>query len=120
MMVGTSHRPDAISMPGVILSQLVTPTHPSKQWALTISSTQSEMVSLEAKRITHAGMAHRYAVAYARDTEDERDAACLDDPLPDLVDELVEMDVTWNDVVLGVRNADERLREVRVGQTQLP
>ncbi|KAF5060074.1 hypothetical protein DSECCO2_329350 [anaerobic digester metagenome] len=45
MMVGRSRRPAAISMPGVILSQLVTPTQPSMQCACTMISTQSEMTS---------------------------------------------------------------------------
>jgi len=65
-------------------------------------------------------MAHGYAVAYARDTEGERDPAGLYDALPDLVNELIEMDVTGDDVVLGVRNADERLRKVCVRQTNCP
>ena len=44
---GTFMRPAAISMPGVTLSQLETPTHPSRAWPSTMTSQQSEMTSLE-------------------------------------------------------------------------
>ncbi len=43
--VGMSSLSDAISMPGVILSQLVMHTMASAQWALTMYSTESAMIS---------------------------------------------------------------------------
>src|SRR5699024_4531832 len=42
---GTSNRSAAISMPGVILSQLEMQTSASAQWALTMYSTESAMMS---------------------------------------------------------------------------
>ena len=44
---GTFMRPAAISIPGVTLSQLETPTHPSSAWPSTMTSQQSDMTSLE-------------------------------------------------------------------------
>src|SRR5690606_34941891 len=45
--VGMLRRSDAISMPGVILSQLEMHTMASAQWALTMYSTESAMISRE-------------------------------------------------------------------------
>ena len=44
---GTFILPMAISIPGVTLSQLLTPTHPSRAWPSTMTSQQSDMTSLE-------------------------------------------------------------------------
>ncbi len=44
---GTFILPAAISMPGVTLSQLETPTQPSRAWPSTMTSQQSEMTSRE-------------------------------------------------------------------------
>ncbi len=65
-------------------------------------------------------MPHGYSIADARDAENERDAASLDYALPHLIDQLVKVNVTGNDVILGVRYADERFRKVLVGQTDRP
>ena len=43
--VGMLRRSDAISMPGVILSQFEMQTMASAQWALTMYSTESAMIS---------------------------------------------------------------------------
>ena len=45
--MGMLRRSDAISMPGVILSQLEMQTMASAQWALTMYSTLSAMISRE-------------------------------------------------------------------------
>ena len=47
--VGMLRRMEAISMPGVILSQLEMHTSASAQWALTMSSTASAMISREGR-----------------------------------------------------------------------
>ena len=47
---GTSMRAAAISMPGMILSQLGMQTMPSKQWARIMVSTQSAMSSREGRQ----------------------------------------------------------------------
>ncbi len=49
MMAGMFILPAAISIPGVTLSQFVTPTHPSKVWALFMTSTQSAITSLDGR-----------------------------------------------------------------------
>ena len=46
-MAGMSRRIAAISMPGVILSQLEMHTMASAQWALTMYSTESAIMSRE-------------------------------------------------------------------------
>ena len=48
-IVGTLHRIAAISMPGTILSQLGMQIIPSKQWALSIVSTESAMSSRDGR-----------------------------------------------------------------------
>ena len=48
-MVGILRRIDAISMPGVILSQLLMQTSASAQWALTMYSTLSAISSREGR-----------------------------------------------------------------------
>src|SRR5690606_1429627 len=47
--VGTFRRSAAINMPGVILSQLEMQTRASAQWALTIYSTESAIISREGR-----------------------------------------------------------------------
>ena len=48
-MVGMFRRMAAISMPGVILSQLEMHTSASAQWALTMYSTESAMISRDGR-----------------------------------------------------------------------
>ncbi|SPU26665.1 Uncharacterised protein [Candidatus Bartonella washoeensis] len=48
-IVGIFNRKEAINIPGVILSQLEIQTSASAQWALTIYSTESAMISREGK-----------------------------------------------------------------------
>ena len=48
-IVGMLHRIAAISMPGTILSQLGMQIIPSKQWALSIVSTESAMISRDGR-----------------------------------------------------------------------
>ncbi len=48
-IVGMLHRIAAMSIPGTILSQLGMQIIPSKQWALTIDSTESAMISRDGR-----------------------------------------------------------------------
>ena len=59
---GMLSRSAAISMPGVILSQLEMHTSASAQWALAMYSTLSAIISRRRQRIEHAVVAHGDAV----------------------------------------------------------
>ena len=61
-MVGMLSRIAAISMPGVILSQLEMHTRASAQWALTMYSTASAMMLARRQAVEHAVVAHGDAV----------------------------------------------------------
>ena len=91
-----------------------------EQWALTISSTQSAIGLPRGERVSHPGVAHGDAVADAGDTEHERDPSGLDDPLLDLLHQLIEVDMTRDDIVPGVGDADERLGHVLGGHSRRP
>ena len=76
---GMFRRMAAISMPGVILSQLEMHTMASAQCALTMYSTLSAMMSRLRQRIQHAVMAHGDTVVHGNRVElFGNTARCLD------------------------------------------
>ncbi len=70
-------RSAAMSIPGVILSQLEMQTIASAQWALTMYSTESAMSSRDGQRVQHAVVAHGDAVVDGDGVELLGDAAGL-------------------------------------------
>ena len=90
---GMLSRSAAISMPGVILSQLEMQTSASAQWALTMYSTLSAMISREGRRIEHAVVAHGDAVVDGDGVEFLGDAAGRLDLARHQLAEVLQMDV---------------------------
>ena len=70
--------------------------------------------------VSHSLVSHRDTVTDSGDTEDEGLSAGLDDSLLHSLDDLVEVDVTGNDLVPGIRDGDERFVEIRIVQTVRP
>ena len=111
---GMLSRIAAISMPGVILSQLEMQTIASAQWALTMYSTLSAMISRERQRIEHAVVAHRDAVVDRDRVEFLGDAARRLDLAGDELAEVLQMDVAGHELGEGIDDRDDRLAEVAV------
>jgi hypothetical protein len=112
--VGMLRRMAAISMPGVILSQLEMQTMASAQCALTMYSTLSAISSRDGQRIEHAVMAHGDAVVDGDGVEFLGDAAGLLDLARDQLAEVLQMHVARHELGEGVDHRDDRLAEILV------
>ena len=116
-IVGMFSRTAAMSMPGMILSQLGMQTRPSKQWARTIVSTESAMISRLASEYfmpiwPMAMPSQTPMVLNSNGTPPASRMACFDH-----LGHLVQMNVARNDLAEAVGDADERLVHIRIGQT---
>ena len=111
-MVGMFRRAAAISIAGVILSQLVISTSASNRWAIVTASTESAISSRVDERVVHPDVAHRDAVVDADRRELDRRAAGHSDAVLDGARDLVEVVVTRDDLVLRVADADQRAVEL--------
>ncbi len=105
----------AISMPGTILSQLVTSTSASRQCASAIVSIESAMSSREASAVFHSRVAHRDAVADADGGELDRRPARAPDARLHGVRDRAEVDMAGDYLVFSVDDADKRPVELLVG-----
>ncbi len=111
---GMLRRSAAISMPGVILSQLEMHTIASAQWALTMYSTLSAISSRAGQRIEHAVVAHGDAVVDGDGVEFLGDAARRLDLARDQLAEVLQVDVAGHELGEGVDHGDDRLAEIAV------
>ena len=85
-------------MPGVILSQLEMQTIASAQWALTMYSTLSAMISRAGQPIEHAVMAHGDAIIDGDRVEFLGNAARRLDFAGDELAEILQMDMAGNEL----------------------
>ena len=69
------------------------------------------------QRILHADVAHGDAVAYADSRNEHRRAACHADTGLNRVRDLIEVDVTRNDLGIRRNDTDDRLLDLLVGHT---
>ena len=111
-----SRRTSAITAPGIVLSQPTRQTRPSKRWPRATSSIESAITSREIERGAHAGRAHRDAVRDGDRVELDRRAARRADAVLDVPREHALVQVARHRLDPGRRDADERLREVLVGE----
>ena len=111
---GMFSRSAAISMPGVILSQLEMQTSASAQWALTMYSTAVGDELARGQAVEHAVMAHGDAVIDRDGVELLGDAAGLLDLARHQLAEILEVDVAGHELREGVRDRDDRLAEIAV------
>ena len=88
----------AISMPGMILSQLGMQTMPSKQWAAIMVSTQSAISSRDGSEYFMPAVAHGDAVVHADGVELEGHAAGVAHGLLDHGAEVLQVRVAGDDV----------------------
>ena len=107
-------RSAAISMPGVILSQLEMQTSASAQWALTIYSTRVGDELARGQAVEHAVMAHGDAVVDGDGVELLGDAAGRLDLARDELAEVFQMDMARHELREGIGDGDDRLAEVAV------
>jgi hypothetical protein len=112
--VGMLSRSAAMSMPGVILSQLLMHTSASAQWALTMYSTESAMISRSRQAVEHAVVAHGDAVVDGDGVELLGDAAGLAIS-GDQLSQVLEVDVAGHELGEAVGDGHDRLAEVVVG-----
>ena len=104
-----------MSMPGVILSQFVSSTSPSKAWAMAIGLHHVRDQFARRQRIMHAQVAHGNAVADAGQAEEQRPAAAgvhalFDEPL-----QIAHADMAGDQVGKARGNADHGLVELAPG-----
>ena len=112
--VGMLMRSAAISMPGVILSQLEMHTIASAQCALTMYSTLSAIDLARRQAVEHAVMAHRDAVIDRDRVELLGDAAGLFDLAGHQLAEILEVHVAGNELRERIHHRDDRLAEILV------
>ena len=115
-MAGILSRAAAMSMPGMILSQLGISTSASNGWAMAMTSMESAISSRRGQRVLHALVVHGDAVADADDGELDGRAAGHADAGLDRLGDLVQMDVAGDDLVLGVGDADHGPVDLLVGE----
>ncbi len=118
--VGMLSRMAAISMPGVILSQLEMQISASAQCAFTMYSTESAISSRDGQGVEHPAVAHGDAVVHRDRVELAWHAAGrLGRGGHDLAD-LTQVHVPGNELGEAVGNGDDRLAEVLTGHTGRP
>ena len=113
-ITGIFRRNAAISMPGVILSQLEMHTIASAQWAFTMYSTESAISSRDGRE-EHAAVAHGDAVIHRDGVELFGHAAGGFDLFGDQFAQIAQMHVARHELGKGVDHGDDRLAEIGVG-----
>ena len=111
---GMLRRMAAISMPGVILSQLEMQTIASAQWALTMYSTAVGDQLARRQAVQHAVMAHGDAVVDGDGVELLGHAAGGLDLAGDELAEILEMDMAGDELGEGIGDGDDGLAEIAV------
>ena len=101
-------------MPGTILSQLGMQTRPSKQWARTIVSTESAMISREASEYFMPVWPMAMPSQTAMVLNSNGTPPAVADGLFDDLGHLVQVDMAGHDLAEAVGDADERLIDIGI------